>query len=205
MDGPPTSQGHPPPEPTYKNHASATLHASQLDKFIKKEVSLGAMIGPLDKAPLAPWTQTSPIMTRPKKDSENRRVIVGLSFPLGLSVNDGIAPHCIQNIPYEYCLISITDLTSKVREEGPGCLIWKADLSRACRQLRIDPLHYPLLGIIHKIKTFLDVYLPCGLRSLSLACQRTTNAVAYMMGKRDYFCLAYVDELWPGERLSGSM
>ena len=101
-----------PPEPTYKNHASATLHASQLDKFIKKEVSLGAMIGPLDKAPLAPWTQTSPIMTRPKKDSENRRVIVGLSFLLGLSVNDGIAPHCIQNIPYEYCLISITDLTS---------------------------------------------------------------------------------------------
>ena len=34
--------------------------------------------------------QASPLMSKPKKDSEMRRIVVDLSWPDGCSVNDGI-------------------------------------------------------------------------------------------------------------------
>ena len=42
------------------------------------------------KIPFSRHVGISPLSTRPKRGSEDRRVILDLSFPIGESVNDGI-------------------------------------------------------------------------------------------------------------------
>ena len=54
------------------------------------ELAHGSMIDPFDLPPFMPWTQVSPMMTRPKRNSDNRRVIVNLSYPKYKGVNAGI-------------------------------------------------------------------------------------------------------------------
>ena len=50
------------------------------------------MLGPFDYPPFTPWCQINPILTRPKKDSTSRRVIMDLSWPLppGSSTSMGV-------------------------------------------------------------------------------------------------------------------
>ena len=44
---------------------------------------------------------------------------------------------------------SIDDITNKLKDLGPGALLYKVDISRAFRQLRVDPGDIDLLGIVH--------------------------------------------------------
>lgn len=69
------------PQPTPTNHQSALEFPDHVQEFLDTECRLGAMLGPFDSPPYTPWFQISPMMTRPKKDSHKRRVIVDLSFP----------------------------------------------------------------------------------------------------------------------------
>ena len=71
------------------NHPSSTNYESHIDNYLSKELSLGALKGPFPVSPFE-WLRLNPLMTRPKKDSDNRRVILDLSFPLGHSVNSEI-------------------------------------------------------------------------------------------------------------------
>ena len=79
----------PVPTPSQANHPSAINHRQDVEAAITKEIIEGAMLGPFDSPPFTPWTQTNPLLTRPKKDSHSRRVIMDLSWPLppGISVN----------------------------------------------------------------------------------------------------------------------
>ena len=65
-----------------------------------------------------------------------------------------------------------------MRRHGPGCLLYKVDLSRAYRQLRSDPLDWPFLGISWQDQDYVGVSVPFGLRHGASACQRTTEAVS---------------------------
>ena len=47
-------------------------------------------MGPYEKIPFQTKVGISPLSTRPKKNSDDRRVILDLSFPIGNGVNDGI-------------------------------------------------------------------------------------------------------------------
>lgn len=133
-------------------------------------------------------------MTRPKKGTDQRRVIVDLSFPDGTAVNTGIDVSQYLGHDISYSLPTITDLISKLQIEGTGASIWKADLARSYRQLRSDPVDAPLLGIKHLGKVYLDRCPPFGCRSSSAACQRVANALVYIMAGNDHHCLAYLDD-----------
>lgn len=90
------------PDTTDKNHPSGQAYLSHISRFIEKELQHRAVIGPFHQDPFEPWVRYSPIMTRPKRDSDQRRVILDLSYPKGTAVNDGIAVenHFGQNISY---------------------------------------------------------------------------------------------------------
>lgn len=139
--------GSAPPTSVEDNHASATNNTEAVNEFVNKELSHGALIGPFTKPPFQPWNRCSPIMTGPKKDSSERRVIVDMSYPMGLSVNDGINNLSYFGRDISYTLPSLGVLISKLQMEGKAALFWKANLARAYRQLRVDPLDAPLLGI----------------------------------------------------------
>lgn len=120
-----------PPVSVEKNHPSADHHMSHVTAFVEKELSFGALLGPFSSPPFSPWLRCSPIMTRPKKDSAERRVIVDLTFPEGEGVNAGIDTHDYYGIDITYTLPTISDLVTLLQREGRGALVWKADLARA--------------------------------------------------------------------------
>lgn len=169
-----------------KNHPSALAYPVHIDQYLATEMQFKAIEGPMDTPPFHPWMRISPLMTRPKKESEKRRVIVDLSFPEGQAVNTGIDTTYYMGNDISYTLPTISDLISKLRVEGKGALIWKADLARAYRQLRADPIDSPLLGIKHKGSIYIDKCPPFGCRSSSAACQRVANAIVYIMAGKQH-------------------
>lgn len=185
---------HRPPVAIPVNHKSALEFPDHVSKFIDVELSHHALVGPFTHPPFHPWNRLSPLMTRPKKNSPDRRVIVDLSFPSGLDVNSGIDITNILGQNVTYSLPSISDLISKLKLEGPGAFIWKADLSRAYRQFRIDPLDAPLMGIQFDGLYYIDRCPAFGCRSSSAACQRVANALVYILAQAGHFVLAYLDD-----------
>ena len=147
-----------PPVSTSHNHASATRNPASIKKFLDKELLKGALLGPFSQPPFEDWTQISPLMTRDKPDGTGKRVIIDLSFPKGHGVNDGI----LKTDTPSYQLPTPLDLADLILQSGQGCFLWKSDLSRAYRQLRIDPLDYPLLGIKFENEYYIDICLSFG-------------------------------------------
>lgn len=183
-----------PPVTLEDNHQSATQHLDDVRAFIKKELSFGALVGPFDTQPFTPWLRVSPAMTRPKMDLKERRVIVDMSFPPVDGVNDGIDTCDYYGKNITYTLPTIKNLISRLQVCGKGALVWKADLARAYRQLRVNPLDAPLLGLKVDGKYYLDACPPFGCRSSSAACQRLSNAVTYIFRSRGFMALAYLDD-----------
>ena len=67
------------------NHHSALQYPTAVDDFLQKEISLGAIIGPVDRVASALY-HCSPLLSCPK-DDHKRRIILNLSHPHGNSVN----------------------------------------------------------------------------------------------------------------------
>lgn len=130
-----------PPSTTTDNHPSALFHLQAVKDFVKTELEYDALIGPFQQPPFDPWFRTSPLMTRAKKGSTERRIIVDLSFPEGASVNDGIDSTYHLGVNITYSLPTISDLITQLQQFGKGAYLWKADLRRAYRQLRSDTTH----------------------------------------------------------------
>ena len=80
-----------------ENHKSAVLFPEHVSKYIEEEQKFGAIIGPFEKSPIKNL-HYSPFMTRDKPNSENRRVILDLSWPRGESVNAGVEKKWIHGI-----------------------------------------------------------------------------------------------------------
>lgn len=190
-----------PPVSVPTNHKMALENPAHVEKFIRTELDFKAMLGPFQSLPFEQWTCLSPLMTRPKKDSLDGRVIVDLSFPAGGDVNSAIDIDQFFGRSIRFSLPSISDLITRLQSLGPGAYIWKADLSRAYRQLRLDPVDVPLMAIQFKGEFFLDLCPPFGCRSSSAACQRTSAAVVYLMSQAGFNTLAYLDDFAGAEFL----
>ena len=78
------------PTPAQANHSGATMFPQAIDEYIECEIRLGATIGLFKIPPFLHRIGISPLSSRPKKESQKRRVILDLSFPFGSSVNDRI-------------------------------------------------------------------------------------------------------------------
>ena len=74
------------------NHKGATEYEQHIDEYIEKEISLGATIGPFEAIPFKGDVQVaiSPLSTRSRKDSNERRIIMECSWHIGVSLHSGI-------------------------------------------------------------------------------------------------------------------
>ena len=162
------------------NHSSALGQPAAVNEYIQAEVGFQALAGPFHSAPFD-WCRVNPMMTRPKRDSHKLRVVLDLSFPDMLSVNSQIPRGSLDDAPFKVRLPTPTDFAAIISDLGPNCALYKIDLSRAYRQLRSDPLDWPLLGITWGGEWFVDVAIPFGLRHGASACQRVTETVIEMV------------------------
>ena len=174
------------------NHKSATEFPADVDAYIQEEKQYGAIVGPFCKNPIA-GCHVSPIMTRPKANSDTRRVIIDLSWPKGVSVNDGVDKLSYMGSEFKLIFPTIDDLTSELRKLGRGAHIYKIDVSRAFRHLNMDPNDYDLLGLQWQ-KAYIDTRLPFGSRHGSQMFQRCSDAVRYIMKCQNYDVINYCDD-----------
>ena len=142
------------------NHFSVLSDLSIVREKIQEELLLGRIAGPFNDPPFKPMF-ISPLSLIPKRDQPGKyRIIHNLSFPPGHSVNDGI-PHKYSAVQYQ----NLLEAVSLIKQRGRGCLIAKADIMDAYRNIPIHPSSYPLLGFTLDSKFHYDRHLPQGLSS----------------------------------------
>jgi hypothetical protein len=192
----PTSYYGPVPDPTADNHASALQHPRQVDKYTTTETAAGAMLGPFKEPPFVPWCQTNPLMSRPKKDSSDRRIIMDLSWPKppGHSVNGGTSKELYLGVPYKLQLPHVDDFVKRIVQQGRGSLMYSTDVARAFRQIPEDPACYPLTCCKTSQGYFIDLSLPFGLRWAAACCQRVTDVVSHILNRNNHCVLNYIDD-----------
>ena len=188
-----------PPEDGGCNHKGATKYEFQIDAYIRKELGLGTMIGLFENIPFKGPVAISPLSTRPKHDSDTRRVIMDCSWPIGVSLNDGIDKnqYLDKTVDLKYPTIDmvcryIVKLANKNKSES----IWlfKEDLDRAFRQLYCDFRSIPLLGFRWKNRYYFDVVMMMGCHIAPYVCQRTMDMIAHLHEKMSYTVFNYVDD-----------
>ena len=183
-----------PPAKTYKNHKGATDYPEALQKYITKEAEKGAVMGPFNIIPFTRNVGISPISTRPKKQSGDRRVIIDLSFPPGQGVNDGMIKDNYLGEMIKLTFPKVDDLALRIYTLGKEARMFKVDLSRYFRQLPLDPGDYSLVGYIIDGQLYFDKMLPMGMRTAPYIAQRVSNALRYIHQQLKFFLLNYVDD-----------
>lgn len=176
-------------------HASAENYSSHVDKYIKTEIEHEAIYGPYDKPPYGASTHFSPFMTRAKTDSVDRRVIIDLSWPESHSINHFTTSNVYLGTVYKLQYPTVDIITDMLAAKGKGTYMFKIDLSRAFRQLRVDPADFNLLCLKWGGNYYSDGYYPFGHVSGSMACTRLSSFFRYLMFKKKYDIVSYVDDM----------
>jgi len=130
-----------------------------VSSYIKEEVSLGQLVGPLPQE-VATQVHISPISVIPKGHTPGKWcLIVDLSSPPGSSVNDGINQTWC-SLSY----ISVDDVTRIIARMGRGALLGKMDIKSAYRIVPVHSEDHLLLSIRWQGEVYIDTRLPFGLR-----------------------------------------
>ena len=141
-----------------KNNSSALKNSEQVSISINKEIQRGHTAGPFIEPPFK-HNHISPIGAAIKNDG-SARLIMDLSQPSGLSVNDYISK---EEFPTNYVHFDVA--TTLVRKMGRGCFLSKVDIKHAFRLLPVRPEDWPLLVYFWDGHYYVDLKLPFGARS----------------------------------------
>ena len=163
-----------------RNHPTTTQHPVDIQTYIDKETQHQAILGPFQNIPIA-GLHCSPMLTRPKPGAASRRVIVDLSWPKLASVNHNIATDVYMGVPFKLKFPTVDDIVDRIVLLNGKCLLYKVDIRRAFRILKLDPHDIIHTGLQWQGKYFVDTSVPFGYRHGSVCCQRITDAVRYIM------------------------
>ena len=181
--------------PPVPNHHSARYHGDAIDKYIATEIRHGTLVGPFKEPPFTPWAHVSPLMTRPKSDSADRRIIVDLSYPDG-GVNRYINKHQVGDEFVSHMLPTVHQALDVVRDKGiENTLLASVDISRAYRNFRTCPTDWPLLNIYHNGEYFIDTAMPFGSRLSSYYMTKIAEFIARALQTRGVEALIYLDDI----------
>jgi hypothetical protein len=183
-----------PPVTDSVNHSSANKFPEHIVQHIQTELEHKALLGPFPGKPFVQWTHTSPLMTREKKGSHQRRIITDMSWPLGASVNSAIPRDQYQGKPARTVLPTLQDIIEKVRHYGQSAYMASIDISRAYSQMRVDPLDWPLQGIMWDNDYYVATSIQFGSRWGCFACQTTQQAVCDLLRHDAVDATVYVDD-----------
>ena len=84
-------------------------------------------------------------------------------------------------------------ITDRLKILGRGAHIYKIDITRALRHIKVDPLDYNLLGL-QWCGIYVDTCVPFGSRHGSQIFQCVSDAVHYMMRHMGHSVIPYIDD-----------
>ena len=179
-----------------RNHKGSRQYPEFVNDYLGKEVQNSRIAGPFKRNPLSVPIMVSPLNTVPKASSDERRVIVDLSWPLKKgSVNSGISKEYYLEEKIESHYASVEEICKMVLDIGQGAVLYKRDLRQAYRQFPVDPADYYLLGYHWNDQYYFDTVLAMGQRNAGVGCSRVTNAVMFIHKKCGYSGASYLDDL----------
>ena len=148
-------------------------------EYLDREVALNRMwrcpTGYLPKG-----IHISPIGLIPKKNKPGKwRMIVDLSAPRGMNVNDGIDAE-LSSLSYA----TIDQLAALVVSEGKGAFLVKADIQEAYRMVPVHAEDQYLLGVHWDGTVYIDRVLPFGLRSAPKLFSVVADALQWILHKK---------------------
>ena len=132
-------------------------------------------------------------MTRPK--GLGRRVIVDLSFG-DHSVNKATEREVYDATPFSLKLPVLDALIPELKKLGSEARLFKVDISRVFRNVRIDPGDAIRLGIKWKNEYFLDQNIPFGAVHGTAIFERITDLIRYIMGRKGCIVWNYIDDMY---------
>ena len=159
-----------------RNLQSVRGQPQLVEQHVQEEVQALRLRGPIPSV-LETTCHISPIGLIPKPNQPGEwRLIVDLSAPAGVSVNDAISP---DSCSLRYA--SLDDAVRMVRQLGVGTLLAKLDLKKAYRMVPVHPDDHALLGIRWGPGVYVDTALPFGLRSAPKIFSAVADALAWAM------------------------
>ena len=181
------------------NHKGAIEFKREVESALHQEVLKGGCLGPFMSSPFTS-PRFSPLNSVAKRESNDRRLILDLSFPRGQSINDGIDKDSYLGIEEKLTLPSLDKLVTRIMQLGVYCKLYKVDLARGYKQIYICPLDIEKMGFTSDGRMFFDCTLSMGSRSSARCCQRVTNAIVYIYTKWGYFAINYLDDIGGAEQ-----
>ena len=103
-----------------RNHTGATNYPCDLALYLDTELSRHSVAGPFSSPPFSGRLAVSPLNSVPKKDSNERRIILDLSWPLNMSVNAGIDKSLHEGVEFSLTYPTVDHITSLIARKGPG-------------------------------------------------------------------------------------
>ena len=178
---------------TKVNHKGALEFLGAINHYVATEHSNNMLLGPFSTNPFPDRTAFFPLNSVPKQDSEERRVILDMSFPSGHSVNDGIDKDHYLGVSIDLTYPTINSFTTMVKAVGPGALMYKRDLHRAYHQIWTDPLDVPYQGFFWQ-GAYFDTVLVMGCTSSVYICQWVTSTLVHIHNSWGALCTNYLDD-----------
>ena len=121
--------------PAKVNHKGATQFREHIDKYLVKEMKQGQIAGPFVECPFKSRVGVSPISSREKRESNERRIIMDFSWPIGNSVNDGIDKDWYMGKYVKLTYPTVDTLAKHIWHFGVGVGVFKKDMTSAFHQL----------------------------------------------------------------------
>ena len=133
------------------NQKGARQIQDKVASYLEDELKNKSIIGPFGENPFGESARISPLDTRPKRESDELRIVLNLSYPFqGGSVNHSIDKDFYQGEPTNLTYPLVEKLANIVRMKGRGCKLFKRDLKKAYRQMHVNPGDIHLLGYCSK-------------------------------------------------------
>ena len=145
------------------NMRSAIENAEVVQEYLKKEVSLGCILGPVPPERVPAGAQLSPVGVIPKSSQLGKwRLIVDLSSPDAKSVNAGIEPE-LCSLQY----LRLDEVIAEVSRIGRGAQLAKLDIESAYRKIPVHPGDRQLLAVhMGRAKHSLTLWLEISTKDL---------------------------------------
>lgn len=144
--------GYVPNATLVQNHPSAVQFPEHVDAYIQKELAEEAFLGPFAAHPFPISGHINPLMSRPKSNTNQRRIIVDLSYPPSAGINAKVYKGYVFGTFLQHRLPTVQQAIAYIRARDRNVLMAVIDLERAYRNFRGDPIDWPLSVIHHNQK-----------------------------------------------------
>ena len=78
----------------------------------------------------------------------------------------------------------VDDITGRIQKLGGNCLLYKIDLQRAFRHLKLDPSDINYTGLMYLDNYYVDTAVPFWYRHRSVCMQRVTDNIRHIVDKK---------------------